>query len=65
VLCRFQHQASSVAHPQTNGQVKRANMLILQVVKMRMFHDLEEKEGIGTRISPQYYGHCAPTSIEL
>jgi transposase InsO family protein len=37
------HQASSVAHPQMNCQVKRANGLILQGMKIRMFHDLEAK----------------------
>jgi transposase InsO family protein len=37
------HQASSVAHPQTNGQVECANGLILQGMKIRMFHDLEAK----------------------
>jgi transposase InsO family protein len=31
------------AHPQTNGQVKRANGLILQGMKTRMFHDLKAK----------------------
>jgi transposase InsO family protein len=38
------HQASSVAHHQMNGQVKRANTLILERMKRRMFHDLEAKE---------------------
>jgi transposase InsO family protein len=33
------HQASSVAHPQTNSQVECA----LQGMKTRMFHDLEAK----------------------
>jgi hypothetical protein len=37
------HQASLVAHPQMNGQVERANRLILQVMKTRMFHGLEAK----------------------
>jgi transposase InsO family protein len=36
-------QDSSVAHPQTNGQVQHANELILQGMKARMFHDLEAK----------------------
>jgi transposase InsO family protein len=35
------HQLSSAAHPQTNGQVKRENRLILQEMKTRMFHDLK------------------------
>jgi transposase InsO family protein len=34
------HQSSLVVHPQMNGQVKRANRLILQGMKIRMFHDL-------------------------
>jgi transposase InsO family protein len=37
------HQASSVAHPSSNGQVERANGLILQGMKTRMFLDLEER----------------------
>jgi hypothetical protein len=31
-------------HPQTNGEVERANGLILQGMKTRMFHDLEAKD---------------------
>jgi hypothetical protein len=37
------HHPSSVAYPQTNGQVERANRLILQGMKIRMFHDLEAR----------------------
>jgi transposase InsO family protein len=37
------HQASSVAHPQTNGQVEHTNGLLLQGMKTRMFQDLEVK----------------------
>jgi transposase InsO family protein len=37
------HQASSAGHPQTSGQVNRANRLILHGIKTRMFHDLETK----------------------
>jgi transposase InsO family protein len=37
----IQHQPSSVAHPQINGQVERTNGLILQRMKNRIFHDLE------------------------
>jgi transposase InsO family protein len=37
----IQHQPSSAAHPQTNGQVERTNGLILEGMKNRMFHDLE------------------------
>jgi transposase InsO family protein len=37
------HQPSSAEHPQTNGQVERANELILQGMKIRMFHDLEAR----------------------
>jgi transposase InsO family protein len=39
----IQHQPSSAAHPQMNGQVERANVLILQGVKTEMFHDLEAR----------------------
>jgi hypothetical protein len=39
----IQHQPSSAAHPQTNGQVERANGLILQGMKTRMFHDLHAR----------------------
>jgi hypothetical protein len=37
------HQPSLTAHPQTNGQVERANRFILQGMKIRMFHDLEAR----------------------
>jgi transposase InsO family protein len=37
------HQPSSVAHTQMNRQVKRANRLILQGMKTRMFYDLEAR----------------------
>jgi hypothetical protein len=33
----------STAHPQMNGQVERANRLILQGMKATMFHDLEAR----------------------
>jgi transposase InsO family protein len=39
----IQHQPSSVAHPQTNGQVERTIGLIMQVMKTKMFHDLEAR----------------------
>jgi hypothetical protein len=38
------HQPSSVAHPQTNGQVELTNGLLLQGMKTRMFQDLEAKD---------------------
>jgi transposase InsO family protein len=37
------HQPSSATHPQTNGQVERANGFILQGMKTRIFHDLEAR----------------------
>jgi transposase InsO family protein len=37
------HQPSSAAHPQMNGQVERANRLILQGMNTRIFHDLEAR----------------------
>jgi transposase InsO family protein len=39
----IQHQPSFVVHPQTNEQVERANRLILQGMKTKMFHDLEAR----------------------
>jgi transposase InsO family protein len=36
-------QPSSVARPQTNGQVERTNGLLLQGMKTMMFQDLEAK----------------------
>jgi hypothetical protein len=37
------HQPSSAAHPQTNGQVERTNGLLLQAMKIRMFQNLEAR----------------------
>jgi transposase InsO family protein len=37
------HQPSSAAHPQINGQVECTNGLLLQGMKIRMFHDLEAR----------------------
>jgi transposase InsO family protein len=37
------HQPSSAAHLQTNGQVEQANGLLLQGMKARMFEDLEAR----------------------
>jgi hypothetical protein len=37
------HQTSSAAHQQTNGQVERANGLLLQGMEARMFEDLEAR----------------------
>jgi transposase InsO family protein len=39
----IQHQLSYAVHPQTNGQVERANGLILLGMKTRMFHDLNAR----------------------
>jgi transposase InsO family protein len=55
------HQSSSAAHPQINGQVKRANGLILEGMKTIMFHDLEAR---GIWSYPQCYGPSGPISIE-
>jgi transposase InsO family protein len=38
------HQPSLAAHPQTSGQIERANRLILQGMKTRMFHDLKARD---------------------
>jgi transposase InsO family protein len=37
------HQPSSAVHSEMNGQVERANKLILQGMKTRMFHDLDAR----------------------
>jgi transposase InsO family protein len=58
------YQASSAAHTQTNGQVERANRLILQGMKTRMFHDREAKGGTGIKSCPQYSRHSIPISTE-
>jgi transposase InsO family protein len=39
----IQHQPSSVAHLQTNGQVEQTNELILYGMNTRMFYDLEAR----------------------
>jgi transposase InsO family protein len=39
----IKHQPSLATHPQMNGQVKRANRLILQGMNTRIFSDPEEK----------------------
>jgi transposase InsO family protein len=46
------HQPSSVAHPQTNGQVERTNGLLLQGMKTRMLQDLEVKGKNGHKELP-------------
>jgi transposase InsO family protein len=55
------HQSSSAVHPKMNGQVERANELILQGMKTRMFHGLERRV---IRSCPQYYGPSAPITTE-
>jgi transposase InsO family protein len=40
----IQHQPSSTTHPQTNGQVERANGLIVQGMKTKTFHDLKARD---------------------
>jgi transposase InsO family protein len=40
----IQHQSSFTAHPQTNGQVERANGLILQGMKTNFFYDLKARD---------------------
>jgi transposase InsO family protein len=39
----IEHQISLAPHPQMNDQFECANRLILQVMKIWMFHDLEAK----------------------
>jgi hypothetical protein len=43
MLSRLWYPSSSLTHPQKNGQVKRANRLIMQGMKTRIFHDLETR----------------------
>jgi hypothetical protein len=58
------HQPSSTAYPQMNGQVERANRLILHEMKTRMFHDLEEIDRHCIRSCPQCCGLSVPISAE-
>ena len=43
---------SAVAHPQTNGQVERANGMILQGLKRRIFNKLNKFAGDGSQSYP-------------
>ena len=47
---------SAVAHPQTNGQVERANGMILQGLKPRIFNKLNKFAGDGSRSYPWSFG---------
>jgi hypothetical protein len=46
-MCRadfgIQHDVLSAAHPRMNGEVERANRLILQRMKTRMHEELQAK----------------------
>ena len=43
---------SAVAHPQTNGQVERANGMILQGLKPRIFNKLNKFSSVIWRTTP-------------
>jgi hypothetical protein len=54
---------ASVAHPQTNGQVEKANGLILAGIKPRLIEPLERSAGCW--VEEQCSGACAPLQIAL
>ena len=50
---------TSVAHPQSNGQVEWANGLIMQGLKPRLITPLiRAQKGSGSTSSPQSFGAC-------
>jgi transposase InsO family protein len=51
---------ASVAHPQTNGQVERANGMILQGLKPRIFDRLTSLVGNGSRSCRRLCGASGP-----
>jgi transposase InsO family protein len=55
---------AAVAHPQTNGQVERANGMILQGLKPRIFDQLNKSGQNGSRSCPQSYGASGPPQAE-
>jgi transposase InsO family protein len=49
----------SVAHPRANGQVERANGMILDALKKRLHDAANSKGGSGSRNYPMHSGGCA------
>jgi hypothetical protein len=50
----------SVVHPQTNGQVEKANGLILPASNQDWSSLSNTQPAVGSRSYPQYSGACAP-----
>ena len=56
---------ASVYHPQTNGQVKRANGLIMSGIKPILVRSWKESDKHGSTSSTPYSGGCGPRPIAL
>ena len=56
---------TSVAHPQSNGQVERANGLILKGIKPCLIRELKEAAGAWVDELPSIYGGCELHPIVL
>ena len=66
---------ASVAHPQSNGQVERANGLILKGIKRRLMRELKEAAGAwvdelpsvlwGLRTTPNRSTRATPFFLSL
>jgi transposase InsO family protein len=55
---------ASVSHPQANGQVERANGLILAGFKPRLYEDLKDYNSKWIDELPKIVWGCAPKSAE-
>src|SRR3954463_13481843 len=49
---------ASVAHPQSNGQVEKANDLVCGGIKKRSSHHSSKTQTTGSKNSLRYYGSC-------
>jgi hypothetical protein len=56
---------ASVAHPQSNGQVEKANGLILAGIKPRLVEPLKRSAGCWVEELPSVSGACAPLLTAL